>query len=181
MKYDEIMLKTAELWAEQSYCKRRKVGCVIAKDNRIVSIGYNGTLPGTPNECEGQFINCPNCGKKITSKELQANPVGPYKYTYICDCGLDIESDIDYLTSLPLVTNDLTLHAEQNALSFCTKNGIPTNDCTIYITTSPCEHCSKLLAASGIVKVVYRDEYKITKGLDLLKSLGIEVMHLKGE
>jgi len=181
MKYDEVMLETAELWASQSYCERRKVGCVIAKDGRIVSIGYNGTLPGTPNECEEQYTTCPNCGRKHGVDEYKSNPIGIGKYMIKCECGTELHADNNFLSTLPLVTNNLTMHAEQNALSFCTKNGISTNGCTIYITTSPCEQCSKLLAASGIERVVYRDEYKITKGLDMLRSLDIEVTHLPGE
>jgi len=43
---DKTMLKTAELWAQQSKCIRNKVGAVIAKDSRIISIGYNGTPSG---------------------------------------------------------------------------------------------------------------------------------------
>lgn len=39
-------------YADLSYCIRKKVGCVIVKDNRIISIGYNGTPPGWDNCCE---------------------------------------------------------------------------------------------------------------------------------
>jgi len=42
----------AEVWAENSHCKRNKVGCLIVKDRRIISDGYNGTPSGFNNECE---------------------------------------------------------------------------------------------------------------------------------
>jgi len=45
-------LKAAEAYSELSYAKRLKVGAVIVRDDRIVSIGYNGTPTGFDNECE---------------------------------------------------------------------------------------------------------------------------------
>lgn len=45
-------MKAAYVFADLSYCKRRKVGCVIVKDDRIISVGYNGTPPGENNCCE---------------------------------------------------------------------------------------------------------------------------------
>ena len=45
-------MKFAEIYASQSYCKRKQVGCVITKEGRIVSSGYNGALKGQPNNCE---------------------------------------------------------------------------------------------------------------------------------
>ena len=51
------------------------------------------------------------------------------------------------------------IHAEQNLISFCAKNGIKTDGATIYITHSPCIHCAKLIIASGIKRVVYNELY----------------------
>ena len=45
-------MKTAEVWANQSYAKKLKVGAIAVKRNSIISIGYNGTPEGWPNECE---------------------------------------------------------------------------------------------------------------------------------
>lgn len=45
-------MKAAKVYADLSYCNRRKVGCVIVKADRIISIGYNGTPPGEDNTCE---------------------------------------------------------------------------------------------------------------------------------
>lgn len=53
-KYDEVMMKTAQLWAEMSYCKRAKVGAVISKNSRPISVGYNGTISGCDNNCEDE-------------------------------------------------------------------------------------------------------------------------------
>lgn len=45
-------LRMAQVWAENSYCQRRKVGALIVKDKMIISDGYNGTPSGFPNVCE---------------------------------------------------------------------------------------------------------------------------------
>lgn len=46
-------MRAAEVYAQLSYAKRRKVGCVVVKDDTIIAIGYNGTPPGWDNNCEG--------------------------------------------------------------------------------------------------------------------------------
>jgi dCMP deaminase len=42
----------ADVWSENSHCKRNKVGCLIVKDRQIISDGYNGTPSGFSNKCE---------------------------------------------------------------------------------------------------------------------------------
>jgi dCMP deaminase len=56
---DELMLATAVLWSSKSKARRTKVGAVIAKDGRIISIGYNGTPPGYDNCCEKDGVTIP--------------------------------------------------------------------------------------------------------------------------
>ena len=51
-KLDIYFMKVAQLTAELSYAKRKKVGAVLVRDNRIISVGYNGTPQGFENECE---------------------------------------------------------------------------------------------------------------------------------
>ncbi|MBN2693211.1 dCMP deaminase family protein [bacterium] len=51
---DEMYLKMATVISERSYCNRKQVGCVIVKDNMIVSDGYNGTPTGFENVCEDE-------------------------------------------------------------------------------------------------------------------------------
>lgn len=45
-------LRMARIWAENSYCQRRKVGALVVKDKMIISDGYNGTPSGFENICE---------------------------------------------------------------------------------------------------------------------------------
>ena len=69
-KHLKAFMKTAYAFAECSYAIRLKVGCVIVKDNRIISIGYNGTPSGWDNECERKVLFHPDTGKQLTQPLL---------------------------------------------------------------------------------------------------------------
>ena len=131
-KFDHSYLQMAEVWAQNSYCKRRKVGALIVKDRMIISDGYNGTPSGFENVCEDENG----------------------------------------------VTKPYVLHAEANAITKVAKSGNSSAGSTLYVTASPCVECSKLIIQSGITRVVYRDEYRLTDGVDLLRRAGIEVEQL---
>ena len=67
------------------------------------------------------------------------------------------------------------LHAEANAITKVAKSGNSSEGSTRYVTASPCVECAKLIIQSGIRRVVFRDAYRITDGIDLLRRAGIEV------
>lgn len=73
------------------------------------------------------------------------------------------------------VTKVYVLHAEANAITKVAKSGNSSEGATLYVTASPCVECAKLIIQSGIRRVVYRDAYRITDGIDLLRRAGIEV------
>ena len=52
LKLDLRYLRMARIWAENSYCQRRKVGALVVKEKMIISDGYNGTRSGFENVCE---------------------------------------------------------------------------------------------------------------------------------
>ena len=52
LKLDLRYLRMARIWAENSYCQRRKVGALVVKEKMIISDGYNGTPSGFENVCE---------------------------------------------------------------------------------------------------------------------------------
>ena len=54
LKLDLRYLRMARIWAENSYCRRRKVGALVVKDKMIISDGYNGTPSGFENVCEDE-------------------------------------------------------------------------------------------------------------------------------
>jgi dCMP deaminase len=79
-----------------------------------------------------------------------------------------------------LVTRPEVLHAESNSiLKLARTGGLGSDGGTIYTTFSPCPDCAKLIAQSGIKRVVFRNQYRLTDGLAMLKTLGIEVEQLK--
>ena len=128
-KFDHSYLQMAEVWARNSYCKRRKVGALLVKDRTIIADGYNGTPSGFENICEDEDG----------------------------------------------VTKPYVLHAEANAITKVAKSGNSSDGATLYVTASPCAECAKLIIQSGITRVVYRDAYRLTDGIDLLKRAGITV------
>ena len=73
-------------------------------------------------------------------------------------------------------TKPYVLHAEANAITKVAKSGNSSEGATLYVTASPCLECSKLIIQSGIRRVVYRDEYRLTDGIYLLRRAGIEVV-----
>jgi dCMP deaminase len=75
-------------------------------------------------------------------------------------------------------TKAYVLHAEANAITKVAKSNNSSDGSTLYITTSPCMECSKLIIQSGIIRVVYQEKYRVTDGLDLLERAGIELVHL---
>ena len=78
------------------------------------------------------------------------------------------------------VTKPYVLHAEANAISKVAKSANSADGATLYVTASPCVECAKLIIQSGIRRVVYRDEYRLTDGIDLLRRAGIEVEKIDG-
>ncbi|MEZ5071201.1 MAG: dCMP deaminase family protein [Bacteroidales bacterium] len=75
-------------------------------------------------------------------------------------------------------TKSYVLHAEANAITKVAKSNNSSDGSTLYITTSPCMECSKLIIQAGIIRVVYAEEYRIKDGLDLLARAGIELVHM---
>ena len=130
---DSRYLRMAQIWAENSYCQRRKVGALIVKEKMIISDGYNGTPVGFENICEDDADN----------------------------------------------TKDYVLHAEANAITKVAQSNNSSRGATLYVTTSPCIECSKLIIQSGIKRVVFGEQYRITDGIDLLRRAGIECLQLQ--
>ncbi len=132
---DKRYLEMAQIWAGNSYCKRRQVGALIVKDKMIISDGYNGTPSGFENICEDEN-----------------NVTKPY-----------------------------VLHAEANAITKVAKSNNSSEGATLYVTTSPCMECAKLIIQSGIKRVVYSQKYHTSDGIDLLKRAGIELVYIDFE
>ena len=129
---DKRYIRMAQIWAENSYCSRRKVGALIVKNKMIISDGYNGTPAGFENVCEDEN-------------------------------GL---------------TKPYVLHAEANAITKIACSNNSSKGATMYVTTSPCIECAKLIIQAGIKRVIYSEKYRLEDGLDLLRRANIEVVYI---
>jgi len=127
---DRRYLKMAAIWAENSYCQRRKVGALLVKDKMIISDGYNGTPSGFENICEDETGH----------------------------------------------TKPYVLHAEANAITKVAKSYNSSEGATLYVTSSPCLECAKLIIQAGITRVVFNDSYRSEDGIQLLKRANIEII-----
>ncbi len=76
-------------------------------------------------------------------------------------------------------TKQYVLHAEANALTKVARSTNDSTGATMYITDSPCIECAKLIIQSGITRVVYSDEYRLSDGKDLLLRAGVQVDYIK--
>jgi dCMP deaminase len=76
------------------------------------------------------------------------------------------------------ITKSYVLHAEANAITKVAKSNNSSEGSTLYITTSPCMECAKLIIQAGIIRVVYQEKYRITDGLELLERARIELVHI---
>lgn len=163
-RFFKPMMLTAKVWADMSYAERRKVGAVLStKDGRILSTGFNGTISGQDNTCENK-IKCPIC-KGDGYWSTRSEPFMP--------CG-NCDS-----TGFILETKEEVLHAEMNALTFCAKNGISTQDTIMFITLSPCVTCAKLMIQAGVKEVYYLEEYRDISGIDFLKQVGLKCEQIR--
>jgi dCMP deaminase len=76
------------------------------------------------------------------------------------------------------ITKPYVLHAEANAITKVAKSANNCDGGTLYVTTSPCMECSKLIIQAGIKRVVFSEKYHNTEGLDILAKVGVELVHL---
>lgn len=76
-------------------------------------------------------------------------------------------------------TKPYVLHAEANAITKVAKSNNSSEGATLYVTSSPCIECAKLIIQSGIKRVVYADSYHSMDGIDLLKRVGIEIVKVE--
>ena len=73
-------------------------------------------------------------------------------------------------------TKPYVLHAEANAITKVAKSHNSSEGATLYVTSSPCLECSKLIIQAGILRVVFSEPYHMNDGVELLQRAGIEVV-----
>ena len=69
-----------------------------------------------------------------------------------------------------------TVHAEANAIVQAARNGMRIDGAGIYVTASPCWGCFRLIANSGLVRIVFGEFYRDPKIFEVSQTLGIELV-----
>ena len=136
-RFKELYIDIASRVAQMSYATRLKVGAIIVKDDRILSIGYNGTPSGWSNECEIREYAPDNI-------EI-ADGTYPHK---------EFHGEFsDQVQLYRLKTKPETIHAERNALDKIAKSTESSNGASLFVTHSPCLECAKSIFTTGITSV----------------------------
>jgi len=161
-------MKTAETFAELSHARRLHVGAIVVKDDRIISIGYNGMPAGWDNNCE-DYEWC-SAGGWLSPEEIEEG--WPHVGHYQDANGNVIEG------RYRLKTKPEVLHAETNAIAKLAKSTESGNGATLFVTHSPCLDCAKLIYQTGINSVFYRNSYRSDEGIKFLEKSGITVEKL---
>ena len=113
---------------------------------------------------------------RIISTGWNGTPAG---FDNCCEYKVKRQSYYDSkVNPLGLKTKSNVIHAEANAIYFCAKHGISTNDAVLYITLSPCATCALALIQAGITEVYYAEQYRDRTGLDILEQAGIKTIKI---
>jgi dCMP deaminase len=151
-KLKRAYMKTAETFAELSHARRLHVGAIVVKDDRIISIGYNGMPASWDNNCED----------RVYANEWS---IDNNHWDYQEEDG----------TCYNLKTRPEVLHAETNAIAKLARSNESGMDADIFITHAPCLDCAKLIYQSGIKRVWYGAQYRDSTGTEFLRKSGVEV------
>lgn len=161
-------MQVAETYAKLSTARRLQVGAIVVKDDRIISIGYNGMPSGWDNNCEDKDYMSVDAGGWLNPDEIHER--WPF------------EEVIDGVTRrYALKTKPEVLHAEANAIAKVARSPESAEGSVIFITHAPCIECAKLIYQSGVKQVFYRDSYRSDAGTDFLKQAGVVVNKLDTE
>ncbi len=95
-------LDTAAIFAEQSHARRLKVGAIIVKNNRIISIGWNGTPSGWDNNCEHE-ITWPNGEIRYLTTKEEVFHAEENAIIKLAKCGESGEGGIMFSTHAPCI------------------------------------------------------------------------------
>lgn len=164
-KFIKAYMKTAEVFAELSHARRLHVGAIVVKDDRIISIGYNGMPAGWDNNCEDKDYMNSDAGGWLNPDEIEQR--WPFEELH----GEFQDMSIRYA----LKTKPEVLHAETNAIAKLAKSTESGQGASMFITHAPCLDCAKLIYQSGINSVFYRDSYRSDAGVEFLKKSNISV------
>jgi dCMP deaminase len=162
-KFIDAYMKTAEVFSELSSARRLHVGAIVVKDDRIISIGYNGMPAGWENNCEN-IVWDKGAGGWLDPEEFDAQyPFEGWHET--------AQQNVRY----GLKTKPEVLHAETNAIAKLAKSTESGQGATLFVTHAPCLDCAKLIYQSGINSVYYRNSYRSEDGIKFLEDCNVKV------
>jgi dCMP deaminase len=156
-KFRDAYMKTAEVFAQLSSARRLHVGAIVVKDDRIISIGYNGMPSGWDNNCEDKEYMDQGAGGWLSVEEIEE------RWPFLDG------------SRYALKTKPEVLHAETNAIAKLAKSTESGDGASIFITHAPCLDCAKLIYQSGINSVYYRNSYRSEDGVHFLEKAGVKV------
>lgn len=159
-------MATARNYAELSHARRLHVGAIVVKDDRIISIGYNGMPAGWDNNCE-DIVWDKGAGGWLDPEEFEAQY--PYEGYHP-----EAQRDVRY----GLKTKPEVLHAETNAIAKLARSVESGLDADMFVTHAPCLNCAKLIYQSGIKRVFFGEAYRDNAGVRFLQQSGITVTHV---
>ena len=164
-KMIQAYMKTAQTFSELSYAKRLHVGAIVVKDDRIISIGYNGMPSGWDNNCEDKEFMDRGAGGWLDPQEIEER--WPFVETS--------DEDDSYIGRYKLKTKPEVLHAETNAIAKLARSNESGLGADMFITHAPCLDCAKLIYQSGIKRVWYGTQYRDSTGTEFLRKSGVTV------
>jgi len=165
-KMKSAYMKAAQLFSELSHAQRLHVGAIVVKDDRIISIGYNGMPAGWENNCEYRDYDTGAGGWLSPDEFLSKYPYEEWNEEAGCNVHFGLK------------TKPEVLHAETNAIAKLAKSTESGANATMFVTHSPCLDCAKLIYQSGINSVFYRESYRNDDGIKFLEKSGVKVEKL---
>lgn len=174
LRFKQAFMDVAKRFAELSHAKRLHVGAIIVKDDRIISIGYNGMPSGWDNNCEDKDYMSSDAGGWLNPDEIEEQ--WPFE-----ELVHETQSDDTVWTRTRrhrLKTKPEVLHAETNAIAKLARSSESGFGSDLFVTHSPCLDCAKIIYQSGIKRVYFGTAYRDDAGIDFLKNSGIEVEQL---
>lgn len=165
-KFKKAYIDVAKRFAKLSHARRLHVGAIIVKDDRIISIGYNGMPAGWDNNCEHTELMPVDAGGWLDPEEIYEQ--WPFE-------GKFWVGGQEVITRYRLKTKPEVLHAESNAIAKLAKSNESGNNSDLFVTHSPCIECAKLIYQSGINRVFYSENYRDNAGIEFLERSGVKV------
>lgn len=161
-KFIKAYMDVARRFAELSHARRLHVGAIVVKEDRIISIGYNGMPAGWDNDCEYTELMPVN----DSTARLDDYPLlGTF---WINGHSVD--------RRYRLRTKPEVLHAETNAIAKLAKSNDSGDGADLFVTHSPCVECAKLIYQSGIRRLYFGQNYRDDSGIKFLQKSGVEVI-----